>query len=90
MKPLMTEDTSHLIESLNRLVQTEVVRRTSSNSTYEEKYDMLVFDLTRLIEDAQLLVEDYRSQELTFNTIEAEGYRRAMLTVKEIIDEYKN
>ena len=84
------KDKEHLAESLDRLIQIEVIRRTSDESTYAEKFDTLVYDLEQLINDSMALLDDYKSQGLTFNSIEAEGYHRAMLTVREIINDYKN
>lgn len=73
-------------ESLKGLIDGEVIRRASEESSYRDKYEDLLYELNGLINNSEALVEDYKSQGLTFNTIEAEGYHRAMLTVKEIIE----
>lgn len=85
-----TDFTGHLIEQLNYLVNNEARRITSDADSRYDKYEMMVFDLRRLVEDAKLLVDDYKSQELTFNTIESEGFLRAMLTVEAVLNEYSN
>ncbi len=85
-----TDFTGHLIEQLNYLVNNEARRITSDADSRYDKYEMMVFDLRRLVEDAKLLVDDYKSQELTFNTIESEGFLRAMLTVEAVLNEHSN
>ena len=90
MKPTRTEQLKKLTRDLNNIINGEVRNRSDVETPYKEKFDNLVYDISRLFEESVLLMEDYKFQGLTFNTIEAEGYHRAMLTVKSIIDEYKN
>ena len=89
MKPI-PGGKKQLAKYLDDLIRMEVIQRTSDESTYAEKFDNLVYELERLIDDSVALLNDYKSQGLTFNTIEAEGYHRAMLTVKELINDIKN
>ena len=72
---------------LQMIIWTESKKMTSTESKYHDKYDNLVYDLNRLIDESAYLLDDYKSQGLTFNAIEAEGYHRAMLTVKELIND---
>lgn len=85
-----TDHTEHLIEQLNYIINNEARRISSDADSRYDKYEMMVFDLRRLVEDAKLLVDDYKSQGLTFNTIESEGFLRAMLTVEAVLNEHSN
>jgi hypothetical protein len=58
--------------------------------TYEDKFSSLIYDLESYIHEAKETKSDFESQGLTINTVEAEGYLRAMLTVQSIIEQYKN
>jgi hypothetical protein len=80
------------LKHISSLVYDLIERQVASqdkNTEYQEKFENLTFDLERLIEEAKGLAEDYKSQGLNFNTIEAEGFLRAMLTVKATIENYK-
>lgn len=79
-------NTQQIAEKLQQIIDCEVRRQTVTD--HEEKLNDLKYDLTTYIENAKVLVEDYKSQGLTFNTIEAEGYLRAWLTVESILKNY--
>jgi hypothetical protein len=81
-----TDFTFELARKLQTIID-EKVRVQAVNSD-TEKLEDLKNDLTTYIEAAKALAEDYRSQGLTFNTVEAEGHLRAWLTVESILKEY--
>jgi hypothetical protein len=89
-QPKPTDFTEHLIEQLHHLINNEARRITSDEESNHDRFEMMVFDLRRLVGDAKLLVDDYKSQGLTFNTIEAEGFLRAMLTIEAVLDEHSD
>lgn len=75
-----------LAKQLKRLIDDEATTFSQSDNKFQTKYEMLVYDLKRELENAESLYNDYEDQKLTFNTIEAEGFLRAMKTVKGHLD----
>lgn len=54
-----------------------------------EKYDNLVWKITYQLQTAQELYNDFKAQELTFNTIEAEGFLRSIKEISDYVDYLK-
>lgn len=79
-------DTQKIAEKIQQIIDCEVRRQTATD--YEEKLNDLKNDLTFYVEEAKTLAEDYKSQGLTFNTVEAEGHLRAWLAVESILKDY--
>jgi hypothetical protein len=81
-----TKETQEIASQLWDIIQREV--DDQSDRQFEEKLDNLKYSLEDLIREAKETRDDFKDQGLTFSTIEAEGYLRAMLTVESILENY--
>ena len=52
---------------------------------YKSLYEWLVYDLERNLEQARELCKDFKENNLTINSIEAEGYLRGCLTAFNLV-----
>ncbi len=75
------ESTLHnLATKLNRLVLEEVSSITNRESKYKNAFEELCIIIVCEMEDAKLLMDNYKQEGFTSNSIEAEGAYRAWLT----------
>jgi rubrerythrin len=81
-----TKETQEIASQLWDIIQREV--DDQSDRQFEEKLENLKYALEDLIRDAKETRDDFKDQGLTYGTLEAEGYLRAMLTVESILENY--
>jgi len=81
-----TKETQEIASQIWDIIQREVDYQ--SDRQFEEKLDNLKYSLEDLIREAKETRDDFKDRGLTFSTIEAEGYLRAMLTVESILENY--
>ena len=84
-----SKNITKIAKQIQDIIQEEVSNQRVDNDI-EEKFTNLVYDLDHLIREAEELRVDFEEQKLSINTIEAEGYLRAMLTVKDIMKRCKS
>jgi len=54
---------------------------------YKNLYESLVYDISRVLEDAQWTYDDVSQNKLAFNSVEAEGFLRCARYIKSIVEE---
>ena len=82
-----------IVESLKTLIEREVYHRSTPNKVFEEKYSHLTSDIEFELSRAQESYNELKADGLTANTIEAEGYLRALRWVEssiKYVDEIHN
>lgn len=52
---------------------------------YKTLYECLIYDLERNVEQAREVCKDFKENNLTLNSIEAEGYLRGCLTAFNLV-----
>jgi len=67
--------------------EVKVALAKQGDSKYEEKWDDLIYEIDSLEKHARMLYEDCKGNGLNFNSIEAEGYLRGLITVKNYLEE---
>lgn len=68
------------------IINQEVDKRKSSDHQDKEDLSELICGIGQLLNEAKMIKEDAEENGLTVSAIEAEGFLRAMLTVKNLID----
>jgi uncharacterized coiled-coil DUF342 family protein len=63
----------------------EEVENKNKNQEYKDELESFIYRFEELLLEARDVVEDFKSQGLSINTIEAEGYLRGFLTIRSIL-----
>lgn len=79
-----TEKIKEISIQIQELIEEEVSKQ-DTNQKYKEKLEDFNSNFDYMLEEARDLVEDFKTQGLSINTIEAEGYLRAFLTIQSIL-----
>ena len=61
------------------------VEEQNTNQEYKESLESFIQNSNYFLEEARDTLEDFKSQGLSINTIEAEGYLRAVLTIQSML-----
>lgn len=72
----------HLASIVNQAEESAIV----DSGDWKERYQHLTIDLRNLIADALVRKKNMQDDGLTFSAIEAEGFLRCALTVRNIVD----
>lgn len=80
--------TSDVSELVNKLIKIELDKHIDRR--YKEAFEWLVTEIENEHRYALNIVENFKSDNLTFNSIEAEGYLRCTITLKNIISQIKS
>jgi hypothetical protein len=78
-----------LTKKLQELIDSEVSKVAESNTKYERLWKSMVEELEVEINNWQEIKKDYTEGNLTINSIEAEGYIRALTTMKNRFIDYE-
>ena len=80
---------NELAKQLENIINQRVIELTRNEHDWKESYQTVNIIIDNEIESVKSVIADYKEQNLTFNSIEQEGYLRAMLVVKSILTENK-
>ena len=61
---------------LQELIEEEVISQNTNRKHYDE-FETFAYNFEYMLQEARDLLEDFKQQGLSVNTIEAEGYLRA-------------
>ena len=78
------EKIKEISSQIQELIEDEVSKQ-NTNQECRDRIESFINTFEYMIEDARDVVEDFRSQGLSLNTIESEGYLRAFLTIQSIL-----
>ena len=76
-----------IARTLATLIQDQVDKHTTND--FESAFLNMIYEIENEYTDAKILYEDMKEQGFSANTIETEGYLRAMTRVMSIVDFYK-
>jgi len=76
-----------IVDSLKNLIEREAYSRSTPNRVFEERYDYLTSTIKYEAAQAQLFYDEIKDGGLTANTIEAEGFLRAMRVIEAIVED---
>lgn len=76
-----------ITKQLDSLVKYEVSLLGDTDTIFKEKYENLVDQIGYALEEARALVDNFKKEKLKFNSVESEGYLRAMLTIKHLTED---
>lgn len=76
-----------IVDSLKNLIEREAYRRSTPSRVFEDRYDYLTSTLKYEAERAQQFYDDIKDGGLTANTIESEGFLRAMRMIEAIVED---
>ena len=79
-----TQKIKEISIQIQELIEEEISKQ-DTNQEYKESLESFIRNFEYMVQEARDVVEDYKSQGLTFNTIEAEGYLRAFLTIQSML-----
>ena len=71
-----------LTKKLQELIDNEAAKVVESNTKYERLFKSIIEELENEINEWKEIKKDYTEGNLTINSIEAEGYIRALITMK--------
>lgn len=71
-----------LTKKLQELIDNEAAKVVESNTKYERLWKSIIEELENEINEWKEIKKDYTEGSLTINSIEAEGYIRALITMK--------
>ena len=74
---------TELGEIIEKLRKINLSQEKANRNVWEERFEWLEAELLKQRENAEDLLQDYKEQGLTFNTIEAEGFLRGSITAHE-------
>jgi hypothetical protein len=78
------EKIKEISEQIQELIEDEVAKQ-NTNQECRDRIESFINTFDYMIEEARETLEDFRSQGLSLNTIESEGYLRAFLTIQSIL-----
>lgn len=86
---------AHIHQSIDRIIESahqlkhaaRAIEDSEQLKRYKNFYDWANEYLKEVVEDAQETVEDYRAAGLSINAVEAEGFLRACMTIKNYFDD---
>jgi hypothetical protein len=78
------EKIKEISEQIQELIEDEVAKQ-NTNQECKDRIESFINTFDYMIEEARETLEDFRSQGLSLNTIESEGYLRAFLTIQSIL-----
>ena len=92
---MATEDLDQtIVDTIKCLIEREANNRSKPNRIAQEKYEHLTETIEWEVKRAKDFYESIKADGLTINTVEAEGFLRAMLwiesTVKEVNETHDN
>lgn len=76
----LTKEIQHISKYMLDIIEREVADRVPNNDSVE-----ISDTIEYYIDEAKQLVDNYKDDQLTFNTIEAEGYLRGCLSLGDAI-----
>jgi hypothetical protein len=83
----MNEEIEKISARINNFINYEVDKARQFDVKYKNLNKQIIEEIERHIKDAVELVEDYREQKLTLNQLEAEGGLRALIQLRNDINE---
>lgn len=93
-KKLATELAKSVEESLNDFIEAEVRKRVEAITKSNERYDnfsrWFKEHLDGEIEDSIRRESLFKKDGLSFNNFEQEGYRRAIITIKNNVEDWES
>ena len=83
------EEIRIISKKLNKMVESMVNEKMNDNEElrYKSHYEAVMHELTRELESANQMIDDYKENGFTLNALEMEGYRRGLTTM---INEFRN
>lgn len=86
----LSDSVLQISKDLKSLIDEYVGEELKNHSLIEDKYNHLVSFLKEEIERAEELYEDYKNNNFTVNSIEAEGALRAMRTIEGMLKQIES
>lgn len=86
----MNTEIENIANCINRLIRDEVTRRVPEDKL-ESQVEELKWRYEVLLSDARDVIENFKSEGLTYGSLESEGYLRGILTAtnlfKDVLEE---
>ncbi len=75
----------NISEEIKRLIEAKARQLVDEDLNYKETYNYLESELLHIIDSAKEFKSSMDENNLTFNSIESEGYLRCAITIEELI-----
>ena len=76
---------TQIAKDIESLIKQQVNELTyDDNAKWKDKYNNAIAELDYEIENAKSLIEDYSKNELKINSVEQEGFLRALITMRNV------
>lgn len=77
----MKKDLKEIAKEVQKLINYEVSKIEINETKWKNHYDNVMLELENELKNTNETIDDFKENNLTFNLIEQEGYKRCLTTM---------